>query len=142
LDIQQINVFGGLPFIYNAFADFAALIATGWVLQHMSTGTMRRLVITFVVFACGILALSFMALDIAVIMLKYILLGVTPSTLEEWIFNPSRFVAAVLFPFYRSDPSEWRVDTLYGVFVWSTLMGILWLAVFSASVFIANVIMK
>jgi hypothetical protein len=55
------------------------------------------------------------------------------------------FVGAILFPFYRSYSAllgEWSITTLYGVFIWSTLMGIVWLGVFSISVIIANVSMN
>jgi hypothetical protein len=141
LTIQRIEIFGGLPFIYVLFVDFGALIATRRVFQHISTATVWRVIITFVVYACGILVLSFIALDIAVLILNYAFIGSVPSRSEELIFSLSQFARGIL-PFYTSHPREWQIDTLYGVFIWSTLMGILWLAIFSASVIIANVSMK
>jgi hypothetical protein len=143
LNIQGgVQVFFGLPFIYNLFVDFGALIATRRVVQHMSTATVWRVIVTFFGAACGILVLSFIALNIAVLILKYVFFEAVPSTLGELIFSPSRFVRAIVFPFYTSYPGEWQVDTLYGVFVWSTLVGILWLAIFSTSVIIANASIK
>jgi hypothetical protein len=143
LDIDhQWPIFWGLPFVYNLFADFVALIITQQVLIRMSSATMLRLTMTVFVAACGILALSFLALDVAVLILQYVFTGSSPSTPSDFIFSPRRFVAAILFPFYRSNPDEWQIDTLYGVFMWSTLIGIIWLGIFSASVIIANVSMK
>lgn len=139
---RQWPIYWGLPFLYNLFADFGALIITQQVLQHLSSATMRRLTMTVFVAACGILALSFVALDIAVLILQYVFTGSGPSTPSEFIFSPRRFVAAIRFPFYRSYPDEWRTDTIYGVFVWSTLIGIIWLGIFTASVVIANVSLK
>jgi hypothetical protein len=134
-----ISVFGGLPIIYNVLVDFSALIVTRRVLRHMATATVWRMIITLCGSVCALLVLSFAALNIAVLMLTYIFFHSTP---REVIFTPSRFARAILFPFYTSHPLEWQVDTLYGVFVWSTLVGILWLAIFSAAVIIANVSMK
>jgi hypothetical protein len=143
LDIDhQWPIYWGLPFVYNLFADFGALIITQQVLRHMSSATMRRLTMTVFVAACGILALSFVALDVAVLILQYLFTGSGPSTPSEFIFSPHRFVAAIRFPFYRSNPDEWRIDTIYGVFVWSTLTGIIWLGIFTASVVISNVSLK
>jgi hypothetical protein len=139
---HQLPIYWGLPFIYNFFADFGALIITHKVLRHMSSATVRRLTITVFVAACGILALLFVALDVAVLILKYLYTGSGPSTASEFMFSPRRFVAAILFPFYRGNPDEWQIDTLYGVFVWSSLIGIIWLGIFCASVIIANVSMK
>ena len=139
---RQLPIYWGLPFVYNLFADFAALIITQQVLRHMSSATMRRLTITVFVAACGILALSFVALDVAVLILKYVYTGSGPSTASEYMFSPRRFWAAILFPFYRGNPDEWQIDTIYGVFVWSTLLGIIWLAIFSTSVIIANISVK
>lgn len=51
----------------------------------------------------------------------------------------STFTNAVWFPFYKNRPDQWNVSTSYGVFVWSTLMGVLWVGIFSTSVIIANV---
>ena len=41
-----VSVFGGLPIIYNVLVDFAALIVIRRVLQHTSTATMWRVIIT------------------------------------------------------------------------------------------------
>jgi hypothetical protein len=145
VNMVGIKVFGGLPFIYNLLVDFGTLIATRQIFRRISekpSANMWRLIIIFLVSACGILALSFVALDIAVVISNYIVSGASPSTPAEWIFSPSRFMGAILFPFYRSDPQRWQIDTIYGVFVWSTLMGILWLGIFCASVIIANASMK
>ena len=89
--------------------------------------------------SCGLLVLSFMALNISILALSY---GFFHSAPKEVIFTPNRFVRSILFPFYTRYPSEWQVDTLYGVFIWSTLMGIIWVAIFGSSVIIANGSMK
>lgn len=134
-----VAVFGGLPIIYNLLADFVALIVTRRVLRHMSTATVWRAIVTLGAASCTLLVLSFVALNISILLLNFLFFHSAP---KELIFTPSRFVRAILFPFYANHPHEWQVDTLYGVFIWSTLVGILWLAIFSASVIIANGSMK
>jgi len=144
LEIQVgIQIFGGLPFVYNLLADFIAVIITQRILRDIATVPIWQMTVRVVIAASGMVVLSFVALGIAVVILSYLFTGSTPS--EQSIFDLHRFVRAILFPFYaiyRSHPQEWHIDTLYGVFVWSTLMGLLWLSVFSFSVIIANFSMR
>lgn len=142
LNVQGVYVFGGLPFVYNVVADFVALMVTQRVLEDMTASTMLELIIRFFVASVCILVVSFIALDLAVLLLSYLFYGAFPSGPAGWIFSPRRFMGAILFPFYKTYPQEWQIDTLYGVFVWSTLTGIIWLFIFSASVLVANVSIK
>jgi hypothetical protein len=149
--LTRLDVLVFYPFLHNLVADFFALIFTQKILATFSmppATTIRGLIFTFLVSACLLLALAFCALLAAGIIISHIVnalmlqfvgttLGVGP--LQPYVGN---FVTAVLFPFYKNRPDEWNVATIYGVFVWSTLMGILWIGIFSTSVIIANVSMK
>jgi hypothetical protein len=122
-----VALFGGLPIMYNLLVDFAALIVTRRVLQYMSTSTISRMFMTLFGAACGLLVLSFVALNIVNLLLSY---GFFQSVPKELVFTPSRFGRSIVFPFYANHPREWQPDTLYGVFVWSTLVGIIWSVIF------------
>ena len=150
MSIHRLDVFVVLPFLYNFIADFAALIFTQVIPTHLSNLpaiTIRRITMTFFLSGCVLLALSFFALDAAVTIMDYIIRATSPGPAVAppqggGISNPGNFAKALLFPFYKRDPNEWDVGTLYGTFVWSTLTGILWLGLFSTSVIIANISMK
>jgi hypothetical protein len=97
------------------------------------------------------LVLAYIAVGGAVVIMDYIISAVEPGPMDEipWsrsILNPRNFVHEVIaLPLYKIYPEifgEWRIGSLFGVFVWSTLMGIGWLAVFSVSVIIANISLK
>jgi hypothetical protein len=100
----------------------------------------------FIITTAALLLLADLFLTGVVAIHECILRAMSPrETLPEpaggTIENPQNFIAAILFPLYIFNSSllgEWSIDTLYGVFVWSTLMGVFWIAVFSASVIIAN----
>jgi hypothetical protein len=81
----------------------------------------------------------------AVQLMEYVVRSVSSSPTAthqqgSWFFG--NFVTAIQFPLYKNHPDQWNVGTLYGVFVWSTLMGVFWLGIFSASIIIANVSIK
>ena len=151
MSIHRLDIFGILPFLYNFVADFVALILTWRVLTKLSTRpniTILRLTITFLVFSCVLLVLSFFVLDAVVTFFNYVIGARSPGLMAATpqgggIANVGDFVkATLLFPFYKRYPNEWAVGTLYGVFVWSSLMGVLWLGIFGTSLIIANVSMK
>jgi hypothetical protein len=149
IHLHRIYTFLLLPFVYNLFADFFALIITRRVLSHLYARpavTIDRLIIMFAISAAVLLALAAVLLDVVTLILDY-LTHVSPDEIlgERTIRNPQNFLGAIVFPFYRSYSEilgEWSTITVYGVFLWSTLMGIFWLASFSVAIIIANVSIK
>jgi hypothetical protein len=106
------------------------------------------LAITLFAAACLLLALSFGALNAVSQIMDYIIRATSSCRITAappqggGLATFGNFVTAVLFPLYKNRPNEWNVGTLYGVFVWSTLMGVFWVLIFSTSVIIANISMK
>lgn len=148
LTIHRLDVFVILPFFYNLFADFVALNMTWRILKKLASYpniSTSKLFGFFTLSSLLLLALSFVALDAAVTIINYIIsagLRNPPPAPPESITNFTNFVKVLVFPFYKAHPNEWDVSTLYGVFVWSTLIGIGWIAVFTTSVIVANAAMK
>ena len=147
VQLHRLDTFVLLPFIYNLFADFLALILTRCMLSHLSTRpsvTIDRLITVLILSTGVLLILAAVFLNIAVTIEDYIThipLGVEITQTQESIRSPQNFIGAILFPFYKSYSAligEWSTTTLFCVFVWSTLMGIFWLLLFSTSVIIAN----
>ena len=67
--------------------------------------------------------------------------------MDQWSEALSRWLSqkVIFFPFCKSFPAllgDWTVDSLYGVFVCSTLTGLVWIGLFSIAVVIANVSIK
>jgi hypothetical protein len=148
LSITRLDTFIVLPILYNFVADFAALIFTQAVINSIidSGHTVHRLFIILFSSACLLLALSFVVLHGAVTVMDYIVRAVSRGPISApqsgGISEFGNFSKAILFPFYKRYPNNWNVGTLYGVFVWSTLIGILWIGIFITSVIIANLSMK
>ena len=150
LSITSLFALFIIPLVYNFFADYIAIVFTKRILTHLAqsdTVALRRLVATFLLSAAFILAISTAVLGVVLATTRYIDIHSTlPVPLSpESPATPKNFVAAILFPFYRMYPEllgGWTVDTIYGVFIWSTLMGVAWLGVFSVTVIIANISMK
>jgi hypothetical protein len=104
--------------------------------------SIERLIIVVLLASAAIIVIAYVVLFIGVVSASYII-GL-PVSLPRLDFTDT-FVAAIFFPLYKNHAAilgEWGVSTVYGVFVWSTLMGILWLVAFSFSIVIANISVK
>jgi hypothetical protein len=126
-----------------------ALLITRSIARHLSENivSLRYVVLVFVLSSFSILVLSSAFLDLAVIITNYIVIGDLPSLTGpgESIVTPMNYLKAILFPLYKNHSEllgGWSIGTVYGIFVWSTLMGVIWLWIFSLSVIIANLSMK
>lgn len=149
--LHRLDVFVILPFFYNLFFDFTALLITRGVARRVlnrNVINLRRLIMIFFLSSVCILTLSSIAIDLSVALTDYIVAGRLPSlatTTGETIFAPRVYLKAILFPFYKNHPEllgGWTVGTMYGVYIWSTLMGLVWLGIFGVSLVIANYSMK
>jgi hypothetical protein len=127
-------------------ADFAALIATRRILKNLSEEhiiNIRRLTVMFLLSAFVLLLISAVFMDFAAT-ITYSILGVGPIS-GETIRAPSIYLQAIMFPVYKTYPAlfgGWSMTTIYGVFVWSTLIGLFWIVIFGISLIIANIGMK
>jgi hypothetical protein len=139
-----------LPILYNFAADFLALIFTRRVLKYLSrraTNNVLMLSAVVIVTSCLLLVLSFVFLECALTIINYMIRVTSRAPIgpppQGWENTPvGTFAQALLFPVYKRYGSVWSIGTFNGVFVWSTLTGIIWVMIFSTSVIVANASMK
>jgi hypothetical protein len=106
--------------------------------------------VIFIFATLCILILSSIVMAISADIASYIVLGRGSSLTELFdpetgISSPRNYLKAILFPLYKYRTellSGWEIGSVYGVFYWSTLMGVIWLGIFSLSVMVANLSMK
>jgi hypothetical protein len=151
VNMDRLDTFVVLPILYNLFADFTALIITRRIFVYLSRQPVVPIKWVITVFLSSIpclLVLAYVFMGIVVLITDHIVhaVSVVPSDpIRSLPLEPLGFVRVIVFPFYKNYPEllgGWNVGTLFGVFVWSTLIGIGWLGIFSTSVVIANVSMK
>lgn len=142
LQTQRPDIIFLIPLVYNLFADFMALLITRSIARHLSESlvSMRYVVLVFVLSSFSILVLSSAFLNLAVRITNYIVIGDLPSLTGsgESIVTPMNYLKAILFPLYKNHSEllgGWSIGTVYGVFVWSTLMGVVWLWIFSQALY-------
>jgi hypothetical protein len=143
---ERLDILVFLPLLYNLGADFAALIATRRILKYLSELhliNIQRLTVMFLLSAFVLLLISAVFMDFAAT-ITYSILGVGPIS-GETIRAPPIYLQAIMFPVYKLYPAlfgGWSMTTIYGVFVWSTLIGLFWIVIFGISLIMANIGMK
>jgi hypothetical protein len=153
LNMHMLDTFFFLPLFYNFLADFLALIVTREMLRYLSQQarlTIERFAITFFLTVVVIMAIAFTVLCIATPVINYVEPKIRPPFTGVVLTTPmggivSDFRDALLFPFFKAFPlllGNWSLGTLYGVFIWSTFMGVAWVAMFGVLVVIANVSLR
>ena len=143
---QRLYAIAVLPFFYNLFTDFVALLITRGIARYvadMSTVNILRIVVMFVFSSVLILVLSSVFMDLSAIAVDYLVQGQLTlfTSSGQSIFTPRNYLKAILFPLFKNHTEllgGWTIGTVYGVFIWSTLMGVVWLGIFSISVIVAN----
>jgi hypothetical protein len=130
-------------FLYNFFADYVALLATRRILGYISQARNNYAVIlalmlsAFIIIFIAILGFEIYNSLIDLLIGRHIMLSEVLSgyPLMQWIE----------FPLYKSLPNllgKWTVHTISGVFLLSTLIGILWIVIFCVAVIISNITIK
>ena len=127
------------PFIYNFLVDYVALIATRYILDCISGA--RNVLLIVMLFILAILAIVIIAdIGFTLAMTAFAPLFGFPE-----LFSVGELIRRIAFPLYNLYPGrlgEWTVHTITGVFLGSTLIGIIWIGIFSVAVIVANLIMK
>ena len=131
-----------LPLLYNFGFDYLALIFTREVLKHLSTlSSARVLIIPFVLVICLLVisVIAYFGFTIAS------MIGGFPRRATYNYSAIGEMLHALAFPFYARFPGilgRWSIDTIMGVFLYSTFFGIIWIGLFSIALIVSKLSMK
>jgi len=147
-EIHRLDTFVFLPILYNFIADFGALLLTSGMLNHIARqkhASWQRLLVSGVLLTGSIFVIVVVGLAISGAAMNWFInisaIHPASSPRGRSIWDWHNLVRAISFPIYRIYPDAfggWSLNTLYGPFIWSTLMGVVWVSIFSLSVIIAN----
>lgn len=134
------------PFLYNFMFDYVSLIVTRNILQYSSTMSSKSMFMIPLIFGfslSAIVLISFVAFKLATTISWHL------TGCREQFFNQPPYIAFMIriiaFPFYGEYPGilgRWYAETVLGVFVCSTLFGMVWIIMFSVGLILANLSMK
>ncbi len=130
------------PFLYNFGFDYLALIFTRQVLKYLTKLPSVLLFTIPIIFSMCLLVISTIAYS------GFTIAGMIGGFPRREIYNYSEIAImahALAFPFFRHSSGilgNWSIDTITGVFSYSTFFGIVWIGLFSAALLFANLSMK
>lgn len=134
------------PLLYNFVFDYAALLFIRNLLRYLSTIQARSILLVPLVFVSSLsmlVVIAFVGFKIASTLSWYL-----TGCREQFFNEPSyiEFMVQILsFPFYKQFPEifgRWYVETILGVFVYSTLFGMVWIILLSVGLILANLSMR
>jgi hypothetical protein len=124
VQLQPLIGFVYLPFLYNIFRNYISLLIVRHVLQSIERR--QNPVI-------GLLLRRLLGIAVCLLLMSAFLIELVTAVANYFLASHGQLMSAMAlanigksipFVFYKADPDEWKESSLYGVFIWSTLMGI------------------